>query len=261
MEGMAGPRPEVMEQPLLPNLLVEMGGIEITVFGQTGTIDDLADMCPEDLRAPDVNQQAVNDFVVKEVNKTGVAINPKYEGIFATTLERLKIEPRYSLLSAEPKPSNDKLEPKPHDIVAERPQAKTAVAEVINVVNIPKHPERIRMERVLAEATLASSQLIAEDETKSPSKIEAKNVPTKPKSVKPAWVAKELSADVVVSIVRKVAPARPNAIAANTAANKAPQPKEPDPATKKAAVPRPTAVRSVNAAPVELSEPDRKSVV
>lgn len=84
-----------------PDLLVEMGDKEVCIFGVTGSLNDLARMCPVDLSASGASLDAKNDFVVKAINESGGEVPSRYEAIFEETTGRLAIEKKFTVIKSD----------------------------------------------------------------------------------------------------------------------------------------------------------------
>lgn len=97
--------PEVL-QPV--NLLQIYGNRVVTLFGFTGTFDELAPMCGRNLADPSM-QDAVNTFIVKAANESGMEINPEHEEMFARVVEETGAERKF-VVAVEPKTKS--IEPK-----------------------------------------------------------------------------------------------------------------------------------------------------
>ena len=115
MEG-APPTAEVLQQP---DLLAVYGARELSIFGITGQLSQLAEMCPKDLTA--VDQTAMNDFVIKAGNEAGWEIAPEHESIFRETAERQGLEVKFTI--GTPKPEAGKDQPQPPEPTPAAPAA------------------------------------------------------------------------------------------------------------------------------------------
>ena len=91
---------ERLEQPPQPDLLKAFADREATMFGMTGTFQDLAGICPVDLNDPSVTLEAKNEFVVKAANEAGLEIEPQYQEAFNRIIEKHGLEQKYTV--AEP---------------------------------------------------------------------------------------------------------------------------------------------------------------
>jgi len=98
---------EIAGEELPLDLLQELGEEQVTIFGITGSLQDLAKMCPVDLADPRVTPEARNVFVVKAMNEAGAVIAERYEKIFTSTLEGLGIERKIIVKPSEPEPSEE----------------------------------------------------------------------------------------------------------------------------------------------------------
>src|SRR5215469_2267311 len=80
-----------------PDFLEVYADKELTVFGITGRLRDLAGMCPVDLSDPRVTLEAKNDFVIKAANESGMEIAPEHEDHFARAVEKFGLERKFTI--------------------------------------------------------------------------------------------------------------------------------------------------------------------
>lgn len=99
---------EAQEAQPTPDLRLVYGNEKVTLFGQTGTIDDLIAMCPVDLTSPDVSLDTINEVVIKGLNESGNVIKQEHEQLFTETLERSGQERKFRLADPGEKPVNEK---------------------------------------------------------------------------------------------------------------------------------------------------------
>jgi len=90
-----------IEPPVEPDLLEALADEELTLFGMTGTLRDLAEKCPVDLADPRITMEMKNTFVVKAVNEAGLTIKPEYESVFNRIIEEKGLERKFSVLKAD----------------------------------------------------------------------------------------------------------------------------------------------------------------
>ncbi len=113
------------ELPPQPNLLEIFANQEVTVFGITGTLSDLAAMCPKDLSE---DMEATNRFVVHTVNEAGLAIDPEHVPFFTSVLETKGAEVKFKVKQ---------------DVPTERPPQSARVAE--ETVHHPSEPVKAQV--------------------------------------------------------------------------------------------------------------------
>lgn len=80
-----------------PDLLELYSNEVVTIYGSTGTISDLAKMCPKDLRDPSITIEMKNEFVIKIANESGMTIDPEHETIFNKVLEEKGLERKFTV--------------------------------------------------------------------------------------------------------------------------------------------------------------------
>ncbi len=103
MEGV--PHVEAMEQAPLPDLLEAHKDKVVTIFGVTGTIGQLAKMCPKDLNDPSISLESKNEFVVKAENEAGLEIEPEHEAYYAKVLEKHGLTRRFTVQQSPESPT------------------------------------------------------------------------------------------------------------------------------------------------------------
>jgi hypothetical protein len=94
-------KPEAQETWPQPDLLEVYRNRVVTVLGITGTLEELATMCPVDLNNSSITQDAKNKFVVKAANEAGLEISPEHEDIFSRVVEESGLERNFSVARAE----------------------------------------------------------------------------------------------------------------------------------------------------------------
>lgn len=98
-----GPHTEQLEAITeQPDFLEVYGDRELTVFGITGRLQDLAGMCPVDLSDPRVTLEAKNEFVVKVANESGLEIAPEHVSFFSQVVEKHGQERKFTVAPSEP---------------------------------------------------------------------------------------------------------------------------------------------------------------
>ena len=105
-------RPEAIPEP---DLLEIFGDREVTIFGISGTFNQLAGMCPIDLYDPNVSLHAKNEFVIKAANEAGLEIEAEHTAIFERVLEDSGLERKFGIIES----------PKESDAAAERDEDPT----------------------------------------------------------------------------------------------------------------------------------------
>jgi hypothetical protein len=154
--------PEVEQDP---DLLREFADMEITVFGKTGTLDNLArEECPVDLDDPRVTPEMKNVFVVKAINLAGSAVDQKYEAYFTKVLDEHGVERKFTV--AEQREAIE--QPKPQS----EPERVKASTELPIPVQRTLEPEQVVQTAVLValpqqhvgEASLAHADITVPDE-------------------------------------------------------------------------------------------------
>lgn len=105
MEGVATIKN--MEAAPVLNLMEVFAEQEFTIFGVTGSLSQLAGLCPKDLSGKTVSQEIINDFVVKVANEAGIEIDPQYEPLFTETLDRHGLERKFVVAAVvdDPQPT------------------------------------------------------------------------------------------------------------------------------------------------------------
>lgn len=83
-----------------PDFLEVYADRELTIFGITGRLQDLAGMCPVDLSDSRVTLEAKNEFVVKVANESGMEIAPEHEPYFSRVVERHGQERKFTVAMA-----------------------------------------------------------------------------------------------------------------------------------------------------------------
>src|SRR6185437_5539665 len=84
-----------------PDFLEAYADRELTVFGITGRLQDLAGMCPVDLSDPRVTLEAKNEFVVKVANESGMEIAPEHETYFSQVVEKQGQERKFTVAATD----------------------------------------------------------------------------------------------------------------------------------------------------------------
>ncbi len=108
------PRVEAIESDFeQPDILLAYANRELTIFGITGTLKDLADMCPVDLNDPRITQEAKNEFAIKALNESGQTIEPEHEELFTKVIEKNSLERKFIVDPVIKNPSVKKDEPSP----------------------------------------------------------------------------------------------------------------------------------------------------
>ena len=152
------PHPEALEaMAVAPDFLDIYHDQEMTVFGMTGPLHVLAEACPIDLHDPRVTLEAKNEFVVKAMNESEVAIRSEHEAYFSQVLQKHGLERKFTVAVPEqsdvfvakperPKPAPQK--PKTEPVVAavrpEHPKvSRQQVPEQAAPAKEPAHPETV----------------------------------------------------------------------------------------------------------------------
>ena len=163
MEGV--PRVEVIAEPVPPpDLLQHYGEVQITAFGVTGTLTELASMCPVPPDDPRMTIEAKNTFVVNLMNEAAIEIQPEHEALFTQVLAERGKEPKFSvapLLSATetPKPAETKaldvqqkiITPAvPHEVAARQTSRHRLAGEEIKEATVPPEIEIHEYQRRVA---------------------------------------------------------------------------------------------------------------
>lgn len=124
-----GPRVEFMEAAAeQPDFLEIYANKEVTVFGITGKLQDLAGMCPIDLSDPRITPDVKNEFVVKVANESGMEIAPEHEGYFTQVIEKHGHERKFAVTP-----------PEQNDTTAAQPTVKREKAEAPQKTTPPTH--------------------------------------------------------------------------------------------------------------------------
>jgi hypothetical protein len=84
-----------------PDFLEVYADKELTVFGITGRLQDLAGMCPVDLSDPRVTLEAKNEFVVKVANESGMEIAPEHESYFSQVIDKHGQERKFTVATSD----------------------------------------------------------------------------------------------------------------------------------------------------------------
>src|SRR5215469_12821336 len=84
-----------------PDFLEVYADKELTVFGITGKLQDLAGMCPVNLSDPRVTLEAKNEFVIKVANESGMEIAPEHESYFSQVVEKHGQERKFTVAIAD----------------------------------------------------------------------------------------------------------------------------------------------------------------
>src|SRR5579859_7876668 len=90
---------ELAPQPDLLDIFAER---EVTIFGITGTFEELAKMCPVDLSDASITIEAKNEFVVKAANEAGLEIEADYEPIFSKITRQQGLERKFTIATSTP---------------------------------------------------------------------------------------------------------------------------------------------------------------
>lgn len=100
VESYPGTEPEedAAEQP---DLLGAYGEQIVTIHGISGSLKDLAGLCPIDPNDPRRTIEADNEFVVKVANEAGLAIAPEHEPLFSRVLEKHHLEQRITIATTD----------------------------------------------------------------------------------------------------------------------------------------------------------------
>lgn len=92
------PEEDIAEQP---DLLAAYGEQTATVYGVSGSLKDLSDLCPIDPSDPRRSVEANNEFVIKVANEAGLAIAPEHEPLFTHVLEKYGLERKITIASPD----------------------------------------------------------------------------------------------------------------------------------------------------------------
>ncbi len=123
-------------QPEKPDLILEYPDQQVTLFGITGTIEDLLKMCP--VPSGSMTLEAKNMFVVMALNEAEVPIKQEHMSIFEKIVESRGVELKVSVLTTEEpaalaKPLN--LEPDHESLTKTDVNNELRAATVDNEVN------------------------------------------------------------------------------------------------------------------------------
>lgn len=124
-----------------PDILLAYADRELTILGITGTLQDLADMCPIDLNDPRITQEAKTEFAIKALNESGQAIDPEHEDLFTKVIEKNNLQRKFTVnpdikalvVKDEPKQTNKSPQAKEIKQINDSSKAVTGL--------IPKKPE------------------------------------------------------------------------------------------------------------------------
>jgi hypothetical protein len=94
----AEPEEDAAEQP---DLLGAYGEQIVTIHGISGSLKDLAGLCPVDPNDPRRTIEADNEFVVKVANEAGLAIAPEHEPLFSRVLEKHHLEQKITIARSD----------------------------------------------------------------------------------------------------------------------------------------------------------------
>jgi hypothetical protein len=169
-----GPRPANQEVEAQPDLLEEMSDTEVTIFGITGSLKDLAAMCPVDLSDERVSLQAKNEFVVKAANEAGLKIESKYEPLFAHIIEQQGLERKFTVAENKVPAVTDEpmvAKSEPAKAVLVDPLARRTQEPVRKVQAAPQLPYQPSWKTGLVEPAVEMS---ATEQTKEPVTARAK---------------------------------------------------------------------------------------
>lgn len=133
MGGVEYLNPEVQEALPQPDLLEAYSDREITVFGITGTFQDLTAMCPVDLSDPRITREAKNKFVVKAANEAGLEIEPEHETIFTRVIEEHGLERNFSVAPSREVTTQDPVLPKLTNPLTKVTENRAKVKELDNL--------------------------------------------------------------------------------------------------------------------------------
>jgi hypothetical protein len=97
-----GPYIENEEIVSRPDLLKVFADRVVTVFGITGTIDNLRIQCPVDLNASNISLDQKNAFVIKAANESGLEIEAEYSPYFSEVLGNFGLERKFTVAPAKP---------------------------------------------------------------------------------------------------------------------------------------------------------------
>jgi len=93
-----------------PNLLDIYGDTEVTIYGMTGTLSELGDLCTADESTR--TEEANNRFVVAAMNEAGAEILPEHASYFRSELERRGLESKVVVREEQPLDQPDASEKK-----------------------------------------------------------------------------------------------------------------------------------------------------
>ncbi|MDB5169688.1 MAG: hypothetical protein JWN82_84 [Candidatus Saccharibacteria bacterium] len=106
--------PERSNEQRVATLLEVLGHEQITIFGETGTLQDLAEKCPIPLTDPRMTPEAIDRFVVNVYHKAGKEVSAELAPRFNRIADDLGIKPNYTIV----KPQQERV--KESDTVPER---------------------------------------------------------------------------------------------------------------------------------------------
>jgi hypothetical protein len=117
-----GPDNTRQEMDSQPDLLKIFANRVVTMFGFTGTLGELGDLCTRDLvNDPSITLQVKNEFVVKAANEAGLEIEPKYEPLFSEVIEQKGLERKFTVSRDQKSDGHEKIvtvQPKPSQLKA-----------------------------------------------------------------------------------------------------------------------------------------------
>lgn len=138
------------------DLFERMSDQQVTVFGFTGTLSELATMCPVNLNSPDVTVDAKNTFIVNAANEAGLAIAPEFKQVFDSIAQREGWQQKYTVVEPSPaaavRPGKESVGDEPQALVRpeSRPDATTDAKTQNSPVALPAVERRVAIEPDLA---------------------------------------------------------------------------------------------------------------
>jgi hypothetical protein len=210
------------QQQMPPDLYEAYADHEVTLFGVTASIAQLKSMCPIPQDDPRMSMEAQNNFIVKAMNMAGSEVLPEHEQVFTATIEKLGIEPKFTVKPLAPEPAPvleitqtlpdvsaevlalDRVIPRPlvEEEVYIRQQEQTLDDVAVNLVKtdavvtpsvIPEHDQQAVP--ITPEPELAISPLT------SPSKAEVTVLDSIPRAEERPRLAADRAVEVVASVV------------------------------------------------------------
>lgn len=153
----AAPAPPAFETAPEVELLEVFREREVTIFGVTGTLGDLAEFCPKDLQGE--STAALNEFVVKAANEAGLEIDREYEPVFTKYIEQNKLERKVVFISNKPVEQVNDRQAAPEPTVAESPRKEITATGDSEPSNVRPRREPEADVPVLRQVYMAANKI------------------------------------------------------------------------------------------------------